>query len=90
MQVADHFRQLAQTSLDQESTRLSDGLSDTFHILQFQNDLIAAQLSQLDARIDYQLGLAALYKAMGTNLARDGVLLRLPAPPAGSIPVASD
>lgn len=76
IEVSDHLLQLAQTTLQQEMIRLKEGLSDTFRVLKFQNDLIDAELGQLDARIDYQLGLVSLYRSMGTNLAHNGILLQ--------------
>lgn len=76
--VAERYRSLANLTLKQEETRLKEGLSDTFHILKFQDDLIEAKLAKLNALVDYRLGLANLYQVMGTNLSRDGILLWTP------------
>ena len=74
VQVADRFQQLADTTLSQETERLREGLSDTFRILDFQDNVIEARVRKTNAQIDYHQGLAGLYRAMGTNLERHGIL----------------
>lgn len=68
VKVADRTVSLAKKTLDQEMYRLKEGLSDTFRILQYQLDLINAQISKVAALADFNIGLANLYRAMGTNL----------------------
>jgi outer membrane protein TolC len=70
VEVAEHFEKLAATLLEQETTRLREGLTDTFHILNFQDDLINARISKVQALTDFNQGLADLYRAMGRNLDR--------------------
>lgn len=74
VQVADRFQQLARHTLDQENARLRQGLSDTFRVLNFQDDVIAARIRKVTAVIDFHQGLARLYRAMGANLERHYVM----------------
>jgi len=68
--VAERFVSLARLTLEQEQERLREGLSDTFRILRFQDDLIDAQVRRATAQADYHKGLARLFRAMGANLER--------------------
>jgi len=63
---------LAEKTLEQEMKKLKEGLSDTFRILKFQNDVVSAKLRSINALYDYNKGLAMLHKADGTNLDRYG------------------
>ncbi|QAR32198.1 TolC family protein [Geovibrio thiophilus] len=74
--VAGRFRALAEKSLAQETRRMEEGLSDTFRILDFQDDVIEAKIRELDALYDYNTGLAKLYRASGENLSRYGIAFR--------------
>lgn len=73
VEVAERVVSLAETTLQQEMDRLAAGLSDTFRILDFQEDLIAAQVRLINARADVEKGMAELYAAMGLNLERHGI-----------------
>ncbi|MDT8444204.1 MAG: TolC family protein [Desulfuromonadales bacterium] len=77
--VSDRFVALAKTTLDQEMERLKAGLSDTFRILDFQEELIAARIRRINAMADTETGQADLYAAVGLNLERHGILPVLPA-----------
>jgi outer membrane protein TolC len=68
VKVAERFEKLAETTLSQEMERLKEGLSDTFRILDFQENLIEARIRKANALTDVNQGLAMLYRAMGTNL----------------------
>ena len=68
--VADRFERLAKKTLDQEMARLRQGLSDTFRILDQQDDLIMARIRKVAAVADFHRGMADLHRAMGTNLER--------------------
>jgi len=68
--ISEHFESLAETTLNQEMARLKHGLSDTFRILDFQDDLIEAHIRKVKALVDFNNGLASLYRAMGANLER--------------------
>lgn len=68
--VAVEFEELAKSTLSQETERLRQGLSDTFRIIRFQDDLIAARIRRVTAEVDFHRGLARLFRSMGENLAR--------------------
>lgn len=68
--VAERTEELAEITLAQEMERLKEGLSDTFRILIFQNSVIQARIRKTSAIVDFNQGLANLYRAMGTNLKR--------------------
>lgn len=70
VKVAGRFESLAQTTLNQEMERQIEGLSDTFRILEYQDKVIEARLRKVTALGDFNKGIAALYRAMGTNLER--------------------
>lgn len=72
--VAERFVSLARLTLEQEQARLREGLSDTFRILDFQDDLIEAEVRRATALADYHKGLARLFRAVGTNLERYGII----------------
>ncbi|MFO7963935.1 MAG: TolC family protein [Desulfobacterales bacterium] len=71
--VAERFESLAAVTLDQEMKRMEQGLSDTFRILQFQDDLIEAKIRKATAIIDYRKGLSDLYYSMGVILDRHDI-----------------
>lgn len=75
--VAERFEALAATTLQQENERLKEGLSDTFRILSFQDDLTEARIRKDAALAGCQKGLASLYRAMGKNLERHGIVAEL-------------
>jgi outer membrane protein TolC len=75
IEVARRFERLSEKTLSQEMERLKEGLSDTFRILNYQEDVIDARIRKTTAIMDFERGLAGLYKAMGTNLDRFGIEL---------------
>ncbi len=70
VRTAEKYENIARKVLKQEMARLMRGLSNTFRILDFQDDLISARIRKATAMTDYHLGLAELFRAMGTNLER--------------------
>ena len=74
IRVSERFEELAETTLEQEMERLKEGLSDTFRILDFQDDLIGARIRKVRALMDFNRGLAGLYRAMGKNLDRFNII----------------
>lgn len=68
--VAARFERLAEGTLNQEMARLREGMSDTFRILDLQDDLVKARIHKVAAVADYHRGMADLHRAMGTNLER--------------------
>jgi outer membrane protein TolC len=78
LEVARRTSALAQTTLDQETRRLQEGLSDTFRLLIIQNSLVTAKVSEVAALADYHRAWANLYQAMGTNLKHYNIVAALP------------
>lgn len=78
VEVARQSAELAQTTFDQESRRLEEGLSDTFRMLNFQTSLVTAKTREVDAIADYHRSLASLFQAMGANLERYNIVAALP------------
>lgn len=76
--VARRYASLAQSTLDQETRRLQEGLSNTFRVLTFQNALVEAKIREVAAKTDYYRAQARLYQAMGTNLERYNIVAALP------------
>lgn len=70
VRVSQRFEALARKTLNEEMARLRRGLSNTFRILEYQDDLISARIRRVTALIDFHKGLADLHRAMGTNLER--------------------
>ncbi|MBO0862969.1 MAG: TolC family protein [Chloracidobacterium sp.] len=66
--AAEAQTRYAQQQLDGEQKKFAAGLSTTFLALQRQNDLSVAQVSELQAKADYNKALATLYSVMATTL----------------------
>ena len=65
--------ELQQKKLDAEQKKFENGMSTSFEVLTFQNDLANAELSEIRARLDYIKSLAALERATGTLLEARGM-----------------
>ncbi len=78
LKVAKRYADLAQTTLEQETRRLQEGLSNSFRVLTFQNALVDAKIREVAAKTDYYRAQARLYEAMGTNLERYNIVAALP------------
>jgi outer membrane protein TolC len=77
VRVAERFQNLAETNLRQEMRRLDEGLSDSFRILDFQNNVIEARIRKAVALADFNQGLANLHMAMGDNLTRFKIIPKM-------------
>jgi outer membrane protein TolC len=77
VQVAERFQQLADITLSQEMERLREGLTDTFRVLDFQDNIIEARVRKANALVDFNQGLSSLFRAMGTNLQRRNIIPNL-------------
>jgi len=75
MDAARVARELSEEQLDGVTKRFAAGLSTNFEILQYQRDLVNAQVNELRAMIDYQLALAALQAATFTIVDDNDVLI---------------
>lgn len=60
--------ELQQKKLDAEQKKFDNGMSTSFEVFTFQTDLRNAQLSLIQALLDYNKGLADLERAKGTLL----------------------
>jgi outer membrane protein TolC len=61
-------RVFAEAALDAETKKLQNGKSTSFFVLQFQRDLIAARVAEIQALVDYNKALINLATAEGTIL----------------------
>jgi outer membrane protein TolC len=61
-------RELSEQKLAAEEEKRRVGMSTNYMVLSYQRDLANARISELNAIISYNVSLAALEKAMGTNL----------------------
>jgi len=61
-------RELAEQKLAAEEEKRRVGMSTNYVVLTYQRDLANARISELNAIISYNVSLASLEKAMGTNL----------------------
>ena len=72
---------LALRNSEAEQTKFDNGMSTNFQVLQIQDDLANAQLSEIRARVDYRKALAAYYGATGTYLESKNVTIADPGAP---------
>ncbi|MEW5734290.1 MAG: TolC family protein [Thermodesulfobacteriota bacterium] len=68
MGLAEKSRMLAEKKLQNEMVKLKLGRSANFTVVQYQNDLVSAQNSELSAKIGYLNSLSALDDLIGTAL----------------------
>ena len=61
-------RELAEQKLAAEEEKRRVGMSTNYMVLSYQRDLANARISELNSIISYNVSLALLEKAMGTNL----------------------
>jgi outer membrane protein TolC len=67
--------ELQQKKLDAEEKKFQNGMSTSFEVLTFQNDLADAELAEIRARLDYIKALAGFERAKGTLLQARGLSL---------------
>jgi len=68
LNLARLARKLSQQKLEIEQEKLNTGLSSNFQIVTFQNDLLRAQNSEIDAVIAFRNALTEVDQALGTTL----------------------
>jgi outer membrane protein len=66
---------LQQKKLEAEQKKFENGMSTSFEVLTFQDDLASAELAQVRALLDYLKALVALEKSQGTLLEKHGLSL---------------
>lgn len=76
VEIAERFQRLAETSLAQEKRRREEGLSDTFRIIIFQNNMIDAKVNYINALQQRQQARAKLNFITGTILEKHAILLQ--------------
>jgi outer membrane protein len=64
---------LQKEKLDAEQKKFDNGMSTSFEVLTFQNDLADAELRLISAGLDYAKGLTAIERAKGTLLDARGL-----------------
>jgi HAE1 family hydrophobic/amphiphilic exporter-1 len=80
IEAARAARIARQTQFEGEQKKFEAGLSTTFFVLQFQNFLSEARLSELQALVNYNKAIADLQRVMSTTLSANNVEIspRLP------------
>ncbi len=68
MKLARQARTLSEKQLAIEQEKLDLGMTTNFQLVQFQNDLVSAQTSELDTKISYLNALTRLDQVLGTTL----------------------
>lgn len=68
-------RENAAKKLEAEQEKLKVGLSTNYFILQYQRDLATAMTNELKSIVDYNISLAALYRAQGKGLEMERAVL---------------
>lgn len=75
VEAAQKNVELQREKLEAEQKKFENGMSTSFEVLTFQNDLADAELSLIRAQLDYLTALAGLQRAQGTLLASHGLAL---------------
>lgn len=75
VQAAESSTVLQKKKLEAEQKKYENGISTSFEVLTFQNDLANAQLGEIRAKLDYVKSLAELERAQGTLLEARGLKL---------------
>lgn len=75
VKIAERFVTLAELSLAQEQRRLEEGLSDTFRVISFQDNMISAKIGRITALIRYYANFAQLSFSRGIILEQHNIQL---------------
>ena len=73
IQASGLARKLAQRKLDAEEKKFEVGLSTSFNVLEFQEDLVEEQSNEIRALIDYRKSRIRLRQVMATTMARHNI-----------------
>ena len=73
VRLAKNSRELAQKTLEIENEKLRAGRSSNFELVSFQNSLVDAENSEINAIIDYLNALTSLDQFLGTTLDTWGI-----------------
>jgi outer membrane protein TolC len=72
--LAAHY---ARQQYEAETIRFESGLSTSRRVLEAQNDLESARVSELQSRLDLRTAYSALYRIEGSSLGRYGISLNV-------------
>jgi len=75
VKIAERFERLARLSLQQEQRRLEEGLSDTFRIINFQDNMIDAKIGRINALVQYFSSVAEMNYVRGIILEQHNITL---------------
>lgn len=81
VEAAEASRVLQEKNVEAEQTKFANGLSTNFQVLQVQDQLASAQLSEIQARLSYRKSLIGYRVATGTLLSTLGVEVMDPGAP---------
>lgn len=73
VEAAEASKVLAERNVEAEQTKFANGLSTNFEVLRIQDDLASAQLSNLQARLNYRKAIVGYRVATGTLLDELGI-----------------
>ena len=66
--LARQSRELAEQKLGIERSKLQQGLSSTFQLNRFEDDLVRAENAEIDAAVNHENALTSLNETLGTTL----------------------
>ena len=73
IELARQALALAEEKIEIERSKLQQGLSSTYQLIQFEEDLVRAQNAEVDALVNYENALTALDRTLGTTLETWGI-----------------
>jgi outer membrane protein TolC len=76
IESASRYRELTETRLRAEEERYNLGLVGHEWLFQYQRDLASARVGEIRAKINYQITVAKLEKAMGVSLRNKNLRFR--------------
>jgi outer membrane protein TolC len=79
--AAQAARESAEIQLAGEQKRYRTGLSTTFLVIQFQNQLVNARTTEIRAEANYNQAIANLQRATATTLRANNVTVKTPSTP---------
>jgi HAE1 family hydrophobic/amphiphilic exporter-1 len=78
--AAEAATKFARQQLDGEEKKFAAGLQPAYFVLERQNQLSVAQISELQAKADYNIAIANLQRVMSTTLTSNSIELKQDAP----------
>jgi HAE1 family hydrophobic/amphiphilic exporter-1 len=78
--AAEAATKYARQQLEGEEKKFAAGLQPAYFVLERQNQLSVAQISELQAKADYNIAIANLQRVMSTTLTTNSIELKQEAP----------